>query len=235
MCMCGAVPHNDTDTGGLTARILGCPARIGYPHQSQPAVGHGPQRAIVAAGAESATHTSLSRGGAACCGRCQMSRARRPRGGGGSLKGRVTGSGLALVSAAGFGSACARPFCIVGSGSVFSGSGLGSSSGFLNTSRGSGWFWWRVVCIGGPVAGLRDRVVWRVEGVAAVEVLLDAPVVLMDFVVTVPADHYQVVEAGGAAFGIRGDVVGLAHARRRPAMKTAAACAFTCVDSSATL
>ena len=125
--------------------------------------------------------------------------ARPPTSGGGSPKGRVTGSGLALVSAAGFASAGARPFLRVGSGSVFAGSGLGSSSGFLNTSRGSGWFWWRVFCAGGPVAGLRDRVVGRVQCVAAVAVLVDPPVVVVDFVVAVPADHDQVVEVGGAS------------------------------------
>ncbi|MCY4294423.1 MAG: hypothetical protein OXC58_06260, partial [Acidimicrobiaceae bacterium] len=73
-----------------------------------------------------------------------------------------------------------------------------------------------------PVAGFYGcgRALGRVQAVAAVRVLVDLPVVVMDPVVTVPTDHYQIVETGCAAFGVRGDVMGLAHARRRPAMKT---------------
>ncbi|MCY4175135.1 MAG: hypothetical protein OXD37_02215 [Acidimicrobiaceae bacterium] len=57
---------------------------------------------------------------------------------------------------------------------------------------------------------------------AAVRMLVDLPVVVMDFVVAVPADHDQVVEVGGAAFGVGGDVVGLAHACGCPTVEAAA-------------
>jgi len=54
--------------------------------------------------------------------------------------------------------------------------------------------------VGWPVSGLQRWVVvgW-VQGVVAVGVGLDVPVVVMDFVVTVPAHHHHVVDAGFSA------------------------------------
>ena len=105
---------------------------------------------------------------------------------------------------------------VIGFGSCSACLGFGSVRG--SPSRSAGWriwFWWIVVCAGGPVAGFCGCgrvVVWGVQAVAAVRMLFNPPVVVMDFVVAVPADHDQVVEAGCAAFGVGGDVVGLAHA-----------------------
>jgi len=55
-----------------------------------------------------------------------------------------------------------------------------------------------VVGVGWPVSGLQRWIVGWVQGVAAVFVFAYLPVVVMDFVVTVPAHHHHVFDAGSA-------------------------------------
>ena len=132
-----------------------------------------------------------------------------------SPQGGVTGSGLISAAVAGStfcGCCLCSDLSVVGSGSAFPGSGLGAGLACLGfgsawpgrrspSSSWRLWFWRRVVCMSRPVSGICGCgcVAGRVQTVAAVKVLDDAPVVVMDIVMAVPADHDQVLDVGGAS------------------------------------
>jgi len=59
------------------------------------------------------------------------------------------------------------------------------------------------------------------QRVAAIGMLVDLPVVVMNFVVTAPTHHDQVVKAGGSALGVRRDVMSLAYVRWGSTMEAA--------------